>query len=109
MELPLEFRPLAEIIYSIKTEEISSFSFLESLLRRIERLDHKINSYARMNPNALEECRKKEKLSEYLIPVSIKDLFNTKNIETNYGSKIFAGNFPKRDASIVSNIKKKGE
>ena len=108
MEIPLEFRSLNEIAGLIKSKEISPCYILERLIERIEKLDTKVQSYARLNSNALEECRKIEKLSEYVIPVSVKDLFDTKNIETNYGSMIYRGNIPGKDATVVKNIRKKG-
>lgn len=42
------------------------------------------------------------------IPVSVKDLIDTKDIVTTYGSSIYSNHIPKKDASVVTNIKKNG-
>lgn len=107
MELSLEFRSLNEIESLVKSNAISPCTVLERLMERIHKLDTKLKSYTRLNLNSLEECAKRAKSSENVIPVSVKDLFDTKNIETNYGSTIYRDHFPSKDSSVVANIKKR--
>ncbi len=42
------------------------------------------------------------------IPIAIKDLCDTKDILTTYGSQIYKKNFPKYDDPMVSNLRKTG-
>ncbi len=108
MEMAAEFLPLPQIIKMVRKKELSPCSLLERLLMKIDEFDPEINSYARINENALKECAIKKKQFEFPVPVSVKDLFNTRGIETNYGSEIFAKNFPEKDAVSIKNIKRNG-
>ena len=42
------------------------------------------------------------------VPISWKDLFDTKNIETSGGTKLLQGRIPNSDAQVVKNAKKLG-
>ncbi len=103
----MEFRSLNEIEGLVKSNAISPCTVLERLMERIHKLDTKLKSYTRLNLNSLEECAERAKSSENVIPVSVKDLFDTKNIETNYGSTIYRDHFPSKDSSVVANIKRR--
>lgn len=65
--------------------------------------DRRINSFSEvLKPADLH------KETESKIPFSAKDIIGTSNIRTTYGSKIYENNFPKKDATILKNIKKNG-
>jgi Asp-tRNA(Asn)/Glu-tRNA(Gln) amidotransferase A subunit family amidase len=42
------------------------------------------------------------------LPVGIKDIFDTADFETSYGSSIYAGHRPKADAAMVSMVRRAG-
>jgi Asp-tRNA(Asn)/Glu-tRNA(Gln) amidotransferase A subunit family amidase len=42
------------------------------------------------------------------IPVGVKDIFNTRDLKTEYGSEIYRGNRPLSDAACVSRIREAG-
>ena len=49
---------------------------------------------------ALSEALKSKPLRG--MPVALKDIFDTHDMPTEYGSKLYAGNRPKADASLVA-------
>ena len=42
------------------------------------------------------------------LPVALKDIFDTADMPTEYGSKLYPGNRPKTDASMVTQIRRAG-
>src|SRR5262249_30042355 len=42
------------------------------------------------------------------LPVGIKDIFDTTDFPTEYGSPIYAGNRPSADAALVANVRAAG-
>ena len=42
------------------------------------------------------------------LPVSIKDLINTKGVRTTYGSRIYENHVPDRDATVVEKLREAG-
>ncbi|MDK1373767.1 MULTISPECIES: amidase [unclassified Sinorhizobium] len=42
------------------------------------------------------------------VPVAVKDLIDTKDIETSYGSKVYRGNHPTQDAVVVDTLRRNG-
>lgn len=108
MHNPVVFQSLSEIYGIERGIENSDYDLINSLRTRIERLDPEINSYVRLNAKAEKESLRLATRNVFSIPVSVKDLIDTKGLETNYGSPIYAGHVPTRDATLVRNIKKSG-
>jgi aspartyl-tRNA(Asn)/glutamyl-tRNA(Gln) amidotransferase subunit A len=42
------------------------------------------------------------------VPVAVKDLIDTAGLQTTYGSKLFAGHLPQRDAPVVTLVREAG-
>jgi aspartyl-tRNA(Asn)/glutamyl-tRNA(Gln) amidotransferase subunit A len=42
------------------------------------------------------------------VPIAVKDLFDTEGVETTYGSAIFRGHVPERDAEAVRRVREAG-
>ncbi len=103
------FKSLSEIWEIERKGEGLAYDLVQELISRIEWIDPEIRSYVRLNPNVEKECLQAFGRHTFLIPVSVKDLIDTKGIETNYGSPIFEGNIPSRDATLVRNLKKNGK
>ena len=108
MHDPLVFKQLSEIINSSGNDDTSPCDIIVELNHRIERIDPEVQSYVRLNTHSEEECLQRKTEQRLMFPVSIKDLIDTEGIETNYGSPIFKGNIPRRDAKLVSNLKSNG-
>ncbi len=108
MDHHILLKPLQEIVREIQIGNLVSSDLFTSLLERIEKYDKKLCSYSRLNPTLHPTSSEYTKNNEIFVPVAIKDLIDTKGIETNYGSEIFKGHVPKDDASVVKNLKSNG-
>jgi aspartyl-tRNA(Asn)/glutamyl-tRNA(Gln) amidotransferase subunit A len=42
------------------------------------------------------------------LPIGVKDLIDTKGLQTSYGSRAYAGNVPARDADVVAGLVERG-
>jgi amidase len=98
--------------------EITSEKILESYINKIKKINPKLNAIVSLKDTSLlfENCkkidasRKKGKKLKPLsgLPIAIKDLEETKDIITTYGSLIYSHYKPKNDSPMVSNLRKSG-
>ncbi|HZW58033.1 MAG TPA: amidase [Nitrososphaerales archaeon] len=85
-----------------------------TLLERIGKYDAELYSYVKINPEALIQGGVKRTKTERrkilgCLSFAVKDLIDTKGIETTYGvPNIFRNHVPNRDARVVANIKRNG-
>ena len=86
-------------------------------LERCERLNPTLNAFITLAPEqAIKEAEKAEReinVGNYRgplhgIPVGIKDLFDTENIRTTYGSSFHREHVPEKDAASVKLLKQAG-
>jgi Asp-tRNA(Asn)/Glu-tRNA(Gln) amidotransferase A subunit family amidase len=96
---------------------ISSVQLVESCLARIREVDTGVQAWAFLDPDyALAQARAADerRLSGqpigalHGVPVAIKDIFDTADFPTEYGSPIYAGHTPSRDATVVSLLRSAG-
>jgi Asp-tRNA(Asn)/Glu-tRNA(Gln) amidotransferase A subunit family amidase len=96
---------------------ISSEQFVEACLARIAEVDGQVQAWALLDPDyALQQARAADqrRLSGapvgalHGVPVAIKDIFDTADMPTEYGSAIYAGRTPSRDASVVTMLRAAG-
>jgi Asp-tRNA(Asn)/Glu-tRNA(Gln) amidotransferase A subunit family amidase len=96
---------------------ISSEQLVESCLSRIAEVDRHIegwafldSDYARQQARAADERRLSGAPIGPLhgVPVGIKDIFDTADMPTEYGSAIYAGRTPSRDATVVARLRAAG-
>jgi Asp-tRNA(Asn)/Glu-tRNA(Gln) amidotransferase A subunit family amidase len=101
----------------IRDGVISSEQFTEACLERIAAVDGQIQAWTFLEPDhALQQARAADqrRLSGapigplHGVPVAIKDIFDTADMPTEYGSVIYAGRTPSRDASAVSMLRAAG-
>ena len=102
----------------IQNLELTSEVVLETYLEKIKKFNPKINAIVSMkNKNVLlEKCKKIDKLRKKGwklkplsgLPIAIKDLEDTKDIPTTYGSKIYSNYQPKNDSPMVANLRESG-
>jgi len=96
--------------------ELSPVEVLEDVARRIAEREPELNAFITLT---LDEAREDARAAERAyakggagalagIPLAIKDLFDTAGVRTTYGSKIFAGHVPDRDAEAVRLVKQAG-
>ncbi|RJP14545.1 MAG: Asp-tRNA(Asn)/Glu-tRNA(Gln) amidotransferase subunit GatA [Candidatus Abyssobacteria bacterium SURF_5] len=108
---------ISELGPMIKSRKISPVELLRSVLHRIEKLEPRLKAYITVDHDAaLQAARKAErqiKQNRYLgplhgIPISLKDLYQTKGLRTSGGSKILQEWVPDEDATSVAKLREAG-
>ncbi|MEP0964619.1 MAG: amidase [Roseobacter sp.] len=96
---------------------LSVSALLESCIARIEERNPKVNAvvatcYERARKEAAVMDASKEHLPElpplFGLPVLIKDLIDTEELTTTYGSLCFEGHVPQKDAGVVDSLRQAG-
>src|SRR3954447_4091815 len=116
-EADLKKLTLASAARFIRGKEIKPVELTEAVLERIARLNNKMRAFITvMADRALERAHKAEK--ELLggektgclhgVPISLKDLYDTKGVRTTAGSKVFANRVPDEDGFVVQNVQNAG-
>ncbi len=113
----LYYMTAAQLSEAIKRREVSSVEITKSLLDRIDKTNGAINAYVSIAADeALTAARAMdEALSAgyyfgplHGIPVSVKDLYETKGLRTAGGGRILANNVPDEDATSVARLRRGG-
>jgi Asp-tRNA(Asn)/Glu-tRNA(Gln) amidotransferase A subunit family amidase len=101
----------------IREGAISSEQLVEACLARIREVDTQVQAWAFLDPDyALAQARAADELRLsgrpfgplHGVPVGIKDIFDTADMPTEYGSVLHAGRTPSRDATAVSLMRAAG-
>lgn len=96
---------------------INSVQLVESCLARIRDVDVGVQAWAFLDADyAVAQARAADERrlsgqpigSLHGVPVAIKDIFDTADFPTEYGSPIYAGHTPSRDATVVSLLRSAG-
>ena len=104
---------LAEASALIRAGEISPVELTEAMLARIERLEPRLHAFVRVCPDrAREDARRAEAEAPrgplHGIPIALKDLVDTKGIETAAGTRVLAGRVPQADAVVAARLAEAG-
>ncbi|WP_199507758.1 MULTISPECIES: Asp-tRNA(Asn)/Glu-tRNA(Gln) amidotransferase subunit GatA [unclassified Psychrobacter] len=107
---------LHELITGLEDKQFSSVELTEHYLKRIEKLDGKINSFitqtgdtARAQAKAADEMRVQGDNRALLgVPMAHKDIFCTRGVLTTCGSKMLHNFVAPYDATIVTAIDEAG-
>src|SRR5436190_5860102 len=101
----------------ISRKAISPVELTEAVLRRIERLNDRMRAFITVTADyALEKARAAERELTtgkslgplHGVPISLKDLYDTKGIRTTAGSKVFENRIPSEDATVVRKLQEAG-
>ena len=100
----------------IARKEIASTELLAAHLRRIEKIDGKLNSFVTMIDSAADAARSAEaeiQRGDYRgplhgIPIALKDLFATKGVRTAAGSRVMRDCIPDTDSTVAQRFKEAG-
>ena len=96
---------------------LSSEFYVSACLDRIAALEPDIRAFVHLDPgHALAQARaldRRQADGEPLgplhgVPVAIKDIFDTHDFPTEYGSPLYAGHRPARDATVVARLRAAG-
>jgi aspartyl-tRNA(Asn)/glutamyl-tRNA(Gln) amidotransferase subunit A len=117
IESPIYFKDATELAKLIRTKQISSREVVQAHLDRIAAVNPKINAIVTL---LAEDALKGADAADnavaagkalgpfHGVPFTIKDAIDTAGILTQRGSKIFAGNIPSKDATVVTRFKEAG-
>lgn len=95
----------------------SSEQLVDACLARIAKIDKRVEAWAfldsdhaRAQARAADERRLSGKPIGPLhgVPVAVKDIFDTADMPTEFGSALYAGRIPSRDATVVSLLRAAG-
>lgn len=115
--MSLIHKPIHELSESLRKKEVSSVELTKAYLKRIEELEPKIRSFVTItSEEALKAAAEADKrIAEGKevtpltgIPISVKDIFCTKDIRTTCSSKILENFIPPYDATVVRKLKEAG-
>jgi Asp-tRNA(Asn)/Glu-tRNA(Gln) amidotransferase A subunit family amidase len=98
---------LIEACNLIASKQLSANDYLEECVARADELEPSINAFTARAPLAklIQEVHPGPLMG---IPVVVKDLINTKDFVTSYGSPIYKNHIPTEDAQIVAQVRKLG-
>lgn len=108
---------LADAAASVREGRISSTELVEDCLRRVEEVDGAIQAWAFLDPDharrqarAADEHRMAGRSIGPLhgVPLGIKDIFDTADYPTEFGSPFWQGRTPRRDAAAVARLRAAG-
>lgn len=107
----------ADLAAAFRARRLSPREVIDAVLMRIEQVNPDVNAFvtvasdhAREAAAAAEAALMRDEPIGPLhgVPVSIKDLTNTKGIRTTFGSLAFADHIPTEDALIVQRVRAAG-
>jgi Asp-tRNA(Asn)/Glu-tRNA(Gln) amidotransferase A subunit family amidase len=108
---------LADAVESVREGRISSAELVEDCLQRIGEVDGDVQAWAFLDPDharrqarAADAYRMTGQTTGALhgVPVGIKDLFDTSDYPTEFGSALWKGRTPRYDAAAVARLRAAG-
>ena len=113
----LHFLEIAEVSRLLATRKVSALELTEQMLRRIERVDPTLKSYALVTPElALAQAKEADRLigrrqllsQLHGVPIAVKDLCFTKGVKTASGMPLHRDFEPPVDATVVRRLREAG-
>jgi len=100
----------------IEAGEVSPVDVMRAHLARIDAINPQLNAIVTIVDGCLDEARKAEAAVMrgesrgplHGVPFTIKEVFDTKNVRTTRGSRLFSGRVGKADATVVRRIREAG-
>jgi Asp-tRNA(Asn)/Glu-tRNA(Gln) amidotransferase A subunit family amidase len=102
-----------DLAHRIEAGELTPAAVIERCAEAIAAREHAVGAFVSLG---LDAARKRAALAGAALaakplrglPVGIKDIFDTADLPTEYGSPIYAGHRPKADAALVSLVRRAG-
>jgi len=101
----------------VASGELSSEALVRATLARIEALDGQARAFVTVDADAaLAAAREADALRRrttllpplHGLPVAVKDVIATAGLRTTFGSRLYAGHVPERDAAAVARVRRAG-
>ncbi len=97
----------------IRAGKLASETLVQACLERIADRDPALRAWAHTDPDrALAEARARDAEEPrgplHGVPVGVKDLIDTADLPTEYGTPVYAGHRPARDAVSVARLREAG-
>jgi Asp-tRNA(Asn)/Glu-tRNA(Gln) amidotransferase A subunit family amidase len=108
---------VADAAAAIRDGRISSVELVEDSLSRVQEVDGPIQAWAFLDP---EHARRQAQMADHQrmagltlgplhgVPVGIKDIFDTADYPTEFGSALWRGRTPRTDAAAVARLRAAG-
>lgn len=112
----LAFTPATELAELVRLKKVSPVELVDVYAARIEELNPKLGAYltttldeARTQAQRTEAAINGDELPPFFgVPISIKDLNDTKGVRTTHGNGAFKDRIPDFDEAVVTRIKQAG-
>lgn len=117
MSRELLLEPLHALSAKLTRGEVSSEELVSAAIERTEALEPTLNSYITFRPErALEEARKRDEERRrgavrsplHGLPISLKDVFDTKDLPSTAGARFLSDRKPERDAEVTRRLDEAG-
>jgi len=106
------FLSASDAVNALAHKKISVVELMQACLARIDKRDAEVGAWAYLDRDSiLREAKDRDGKPQgplYGLPVGIKDVIDTAGLPTEYGSKIYRGHRPARDASCVALVRRAG-
>ncbi len=108
---------LAQAVLEIREGRLKSAELTRDCLERVKTADGEVRAWAFLDPeHALRQADELDRRRAegkpvgplHGVPVAIKDIFDTGDYPTEYGSPIHVGRMPRRDAACVARLRQAG-
>lgn len=113
----LAFHSLRQVRDLLREKQITSEELVTSQLERVDELEPRLNAFITvMRDEAIEGAREADRSaargepvgSLHGVPLTLKDLFWTRDVRTTSGSKIDSDFVPTEDATVVTRLREAG-
>lgn len=103
----------SEAAAAIARRDITSVELVEACLARIDAREPEVQAWTCIDRDAaLRQARECDRTPVsgplHGVPVAVKDIIDTRDFPTEYGSTIFRGHRPQRDAACVTLVQRAG-
>lgn len=106
---------VSELLLSLREGWVTARYAAEMALERIRSCNEKINAFSSLSNTALDEAdasdvrlRSGRQRPLEGLPIAVKDMIDTREMETGYGSAAYLGHVPSRDAAVVERLRREG-
>ncbi|MCI3952648.1 MAG: amidase, partial [Burkholderiales bacterium] len=103
----------SEAAAAINAGNLTSEALVSACLERVAQREGEVQAWAHIDPRyALEQARQRDRETPksrlHGIPVGVKDVIDTCDMPTEYGSPIYRGHRPVCDAACVAQVRELG-